>query len=728
MNGSLIIFVALLLPALLHAQNLIVNSDFEAGNSGFTSQYTFSTNLGPPETYAVLNDPKKGNGNFNSIGDHTTGTGLMLVVNGSTRNDAPRAWSQTVAVATHTKHTFSFWATNLFGQNPGRLFIRINGVQIGVLLEVPPELGVWTQFSVEWNSGNAETAEIGIIFSSLSFGGNDTALDDLSFVGRPPGICDDPNTEHTIVTVPGNANPFLSGQPDGATTKGDQAPAQSPILAAQVAGNDVFSFSSTGSVSYGGATNPTTPPDGGFLGGSDSSLGIAGYSSIPVDSLVGVFLSDAQPAAPPPDQINYGTGGFSFEILAPQLRQIFFIGDGLTGNGTGVRQQFVAPPGATRLYLGTVDGYGWYNNSGAFEVSICRLSSQTFGPRLGPTTIRFDQPAYTVDAGENAVGSLIIDPLPEGGLYSQGMTVTVRSRSGALAGVISPTAAARLNNDGPLLSEAGLNSAGTGSAGIKGSALFSIERPTLTSPTLASFTAADLPPGSYDLAIAPLNELGPTEDIFVTGRCLTLDPYITFGAATLEVMGSLVPEITATGPITLQRQTGLLEQRLTIVNTSGRALNGFRLLIKKLPRGVVLQNAHGTMDGVPYIDYFGEIAAGASVELLLEYYRPSRNTKFSPTFLFAAPETTPPAGGGTILNLDLRIVRKSPAGVIVEFLTKKGKTYTIEYSENMSTWTPSLPPVTGTGQRVQWLDQGPPKTASVPGGSRFYRITNAPAP
>jgi hypothetical protein len=49
---------------------------------------------------------------------------------------------------------------------------------------------------------------------------------------------------------------------------------------------------------------------------------------------------------------------------------VFFIGDGRTGSGTGAVQQFIVPAGATRLFLGTVDGFGWNTNSGAFSVQV----------------------------------------------------------------------------------------------------------------------------------------------------------------------------------------------------------------------------------------------------------------------------------------------------------------------------------------------------------------------
>ena len=57
--------------------------------------------------------------------------------------------------------------------------------------------------------------------------------------------------------------------------------------------------------------------------------------------------------------------------MAPVLNQVFFIGDGLTGTGSGSVQQFVVPLGATRLYLGSSDGPGAnYNNSSNFAVTV----------------------------------------------------------------------------------------------------------------------------------------------------------------------------------------------------------------------------------------------------------------------------------------------------------------------------------------------------------------------
>ena len=50
------------------------------------------------------------------------------------------------------------------------------------------------------------------------------------------------------------------------------------------------------------------------------------------------------------------------------LKQTFYVGDGLTSGG--VQQGRIVPAGATRLYLGTMDGYEWSNNSGAFTARV----------------------------------------------------------------------------------------------------------------------------------------------------------------------------------------------------------------------------------------------------------------------------------------------------------------------------------------------------------------------
>lgn len=192
------------------------------------------------------------------------------------------------------------------------------------------------------------------------------------------------------VTVLGSANPFLAAQPAGTSCcGGDSAPGQSPTLAAsggQLIAGHVLTFSATGGVSYAGGA-PAAGADGDNDGvnytyrygmPNDYGTGIAGAQDVNVDGLVGVFVSGT-PGGAAPSPLNFdpsgGSTGLDFASLSPGLDQIFWIGDGLTGIGSGAVQQFTIPTGATGLWLGTVDGSGWFNNSGFLTVTVNGLAA-----------------------------------------------------------------------------------------------------------------------------------------------------------------------------------------------------------------------------------------------------------------------------------------------------------------------------------------------------------------
>jgi len=177
------------------------------------------------------------------------------------------------------------------------------------------------------------------------------------------------------VVVPGTSDPWLAGMPDGSTASlEDSAPAQSPVevLGLNYAAGGVLTFSVTGSVNYAGGV-PTDPPDGdtGYITphATGAENGMSDVSA-PVDALMGVFLGPAQPSlSPAPSTLDFSTAASqNYLTLSPLLQQVFFIGDGLTS--TNVVQQIVIPVGATRFFLGSMDGYGWDNNSGSFTASV----------------------------------------------------------------------------------------------------------------------------------------------------------------------------------------------------------------------------------------------------------------------------------------------------------------------------------------------------------------------
>jgi len=176
----------------------------------------------------------------------------------------------------------------------------------------------------------------------------------------------------TAMTVPGTANPWLAAMPNGSPAVGDpscpadSAPAQSPVLFTEVVPDTVLTFDVTGSTDHGGPPFGLTP-DGGPLQAHIAENGLAS-NNVPISALVGVFLDDSQPsltAAPIPFPYQP-----SAPVFKPAVKQVFYVGDGLTGTSTGTRQQFVVPTGATRLFLGTQDGCEWNGNGGSFAVAV----------------------------------------------------------------------------------------------------------------------------------------------------------------------------------------------------------------------------------------------------------------------------------------------------------------------------------------------------------------------
>jgi hypothetical protein len=57
--------------------------------------------------------------------------------------------------------------------------------------------------------------------------------------------------------------------------------------------------------------------------------------------------------------------GIDFPSLSPALRQVFYIGDGVDSGANF--QTFIAPAGATRLFLAIPDGFGFVGGPGAYD-------------------------------------------------------------------------------------------------------------------------------------------------------------------------------------------------------------------------------------------------------------------------------------------------------------------------------------------------------------------------
>ena len=170
--------------------NIIENGDFSAGNTGFISDYADAIGLGLggtwgplslEGTYAVTNDPSSVHTNFIGCGDHTSGTGNMMVVNGSGVANLP-VWCQTVTVDPALTYQFSAWVTSVVANNPAILQFSINGDLLGSPFEAQFTTCEWTNFFEIWDANGATSAEICIVNQNIGVAGNDFALDDIELV------------------------------------------------------------------------------------------------------------------------------------------------------------------------------------------------------------------------------------------------------------------------------------------------------------------------------------------------------------------------------------------------------------------------------------------------------------------------------------------------------------------------------------------------------------------
>lgn len=163
--------------------NLVINGDFSQGNSGFTSSYSYTTNLWPEGTYYIGTNANNYHTGFSGAHDHTSGNGNYMIINGAT-NPGTIVWSQTVNVIPNTDYAFSTWVTTVAQSPWAQLQFRINSVQIGDIFSAPSSYSstnTWQNFYQVWNSGNNTQATISIINQNTTGGGNDFGLDDISF-------------------------------------------------------------------------------------------------------------------------------------------------------------------------------------------------------------------------------------------------------------------------------------------------------------------------------------------------------------------------------------------------------------------------------------------------------------------------------------------------------------------------------------------------------------------
>jgi hypothetical protein len=180
-----------------------------------------------------------------------------------------------------------------------------------------------------------------------------------------------------VLQVSAKANVFAAGHAKPEDPGGGGAGVMPPFVKFPAGAGKILTFTTvSGQVSCCGGGSTFNGPDGG-TSYQTSILPYKGISGITDTKrnmfLVGVFVSDAEPKDPAPKALDV-TGTEGLASFSPLLQQLFFIGDGLTGTGTGAAQQFHVPANATRLFLGFVDASSFGGNHGYYDDNVGELT------------------------------------------------------------------------------------------------------------------------------------------------------------------------------------------------------------------------------------------------------------------------------------------------------------------------------------------------------------------
>jgi len=261
------------------------------------------------------------------------------------------------------------------------------------LLDSDIEFGIWDDddrtFAVLSGADRATADAIRIRAVRTSARGNAVPLLFARMIGRASqdvtvyataslsDVSSDGFVAAAAKAISGKASPWNAGLPDGITwgEYNDTTPNCSPVQVTEIPitpGQAYVFRGGTGTTQFGGGTSApiTLEGDTSWILDQSAQHNIARCRA-PAHALMGVFLTDADPrTTSTPNQTNYTKSNKrNFGTLRPKSKQVFFVGDGKKSDGT--YQKFVAPTGATRLFLGIMDERGrWSDNSGTINVEI----------------------------------------------------------------------------------------------------------------------------------------------------------------------------------------------------------------------------------------------------------------------------------------------------------------------------------------------------------------------
>lgn len=208
---------------------------------------------------------------------------------------------------------------------------------------------------------------LGALLSGLAAPPTNAAIIDLSLAGSDAIWL----AGRTDLVIPPASDPWPGGMLRHSGPTPEEIRETMPPGFSVVAGDVIKVFDpAVGGISFfNGFGGLMYGPDGNGIPGSSSISsfgGISGYLGTQ-GALVGVFLDASIPNGAAPARLDFSVSGLGVDFLSltPDLGQVFFIGNGFTS--TNIAQEFIAPTGASRLFVGITDAFGFNGVPGAFD-------------------------------------------------------------------------------------------------------------------------------------------------------------------------------------------------------------------------------------------------------------------------------------------------------------------------------------------------------------------------
>ncbi len=155
--------------------NLVTNGDFSAGNTGFSTQFNYSTTLVNDGNYYIGTNAASYHNQFSG-----TGSGNFMIVNSGWPSAHFYVWCQTITVCPEQTYALSYKVRTLSNAQPARLQWWVDGSSTGPEVTLP-SFGGWQTITHSYTTGEGQTeASFCLRVMSGDGVGNDFGIDDIS--------------------------------------------------------------------------------------------------------------------------------------------------------------------------------------------------------------------------------------------------------------------------------------------------------------------------------------------------------------------------------------------------------------------------------------------------------------------------------------------------------------------------------------------------------------------